>query len=56
MARLCYFRHKKQYNVIKKACLALFLNKAVSLKMHSVGFQSTYYHADISKHAMVKFK
>ena len=36
------------YNVIKKACLALFENKAVGLKMHYIGFQTTYYHADTS--------
>ena len=51
MARLCELRHKKQYNVTqcnKKACLALLVNKAEGLKMHYIGFQITYYHADTS--------
>ena len=40
--------HKNQYNVIKKARLAFFINKAVGLKMHFIGFQTTDYQADTS--------
>ena len=38
----------KQYNITqcnKKACLALFVNKSEGLKMHFIGFQTTYHHA-----------
>ena len=38
----------KKYNVRKKAHLALFVNKAVHFKMHFIGFQTIYYHADTS--------
>ena len=31
------------HNAIKKARLALFVNKVVGLKMHFIGFQTTYY-------------
>ena len=39
---------KNQYNVtkIKKAHLALFVNNAMGLKIHFIGFQTTFYHAD----------
>ena len=30
-----------------EACLALIVNKAVGLKMHFIGFQTTCYHAVI---------
>ena len=33
---------------MKKARLAVFVNKAVGLKMHFIGFQTIYYHADSS--------
>ena len=36
------------HNVIKKASLTLFVNKVVGLKMHFIGFQTIYYHADAS--------
>ena len=39
---------KMSYNVIKKANFILFVNKAVGLEMHFIGFQTTYYHADTS--------
>ena len=45
------------HNVIKKARLALFVNTALGLKLHFIGFQTTYYHAETSnfnKHVMVK--
>ena len=48
MERLWDLRHKINIlynNVIKKARLALFVNKAVGLKMHLIGFLTTYYHA-----------
>ena len=50
MARLRDLRHKNNaicHNVIKKACLALFVNRAVGLKIYFIGFQTTY-QANIS--------
>ena len=51
MGRLRDLCYKEQYNVknvIKKAHLALLVNKTVGLKMHFIGFQTTDYHADTS--------
>ena len=46
------------HNVIKKARLALYVKKAVGLKVNFIGFQTTYYHADtvpqnVNKHIMI---
>ena len=52
MARFWYLRHKEQYNAIQckyKGPLSLFVNKAVGLKMHFIGFQATCYHADTTR-------
>ena len=43
-----------KHNVIKKARLALFLNKAVGLKMHFIDPQASYYHADKYQKSQVK--
>ena len=58
MARLSYLRYKGQYNITIKVRLALFVNKAVGLKYHSIGFQATYIIMQLPhnfiKHVVIK--
>ena len=45
------FTLKNQYNVTKcnkKGPFSVVIYKAAGLKMHFIGFQTTYYHADTS--------
>ena len=48
--KIVRFTSSKQCNVTQcdKKGLFSFVNKAVGLKMHFTGLQTTYYHADTS--------